>query len=198
MSYQDDLDRAGFAVRDKVGKVLSSGSEIISLRDRASQFRATSNAQVNAQAEAVVSKATGLLNNYKKIEADSITQLGKANDLRAKMDTDPVWKSINSGNTANFGWELLTRVADYVGQAASVTQGLLAIAKRCDDHMTAVAGLRSDVSGLEDFAQGKGFKATVSSFGGFALSSFSSLKWIGIGALAIAAIVYLPKPRRSE
>lgn len=198
MNYQDELDKAGFAVRDKVGKVLSSGAEIIALRERASGYRATKNPEVNATAEAVVTKANGLISNYKAIEGESLALLSQAAELRAKMETDPLWKSILSGNVSMFGWATATQAKDRIGQAMGLVQKLVALASRCDAHLKSVSALRGDVDSLESFAQGKGLRSAITGLRGFAGDYMSMLKWVGVGAVAIAAVVYLPKPRRAS
>lgn len=182
MDYKAELDRASFALRDKVGKVLSSGSEIIALKDRAAYYRATNNAQVNGMAEAVVSKAGGLLTNYKSIEANSITVLGEANAMRTKMETDPLWKAIQAGNYGNvLGWESLARAKDAMGQAAGLISRAASLSKRAQDHLDAVADLRDDENELENFAQGKGIRSVVSGALSFGSNYLSFAKYAAIG-----------------
>lgn len=188
MDYKAELDRAGFAVRDKVGKVLSSGSEIMTLRDRAAGYRGTSNGQVNQTAEAVVLKANGLLANYKAIEAESINVLGQAAAMRTKMETDPLWKTIEGGSYSNvLGWESLARAKDYIGQASGLTSNLLNVSRRADAHLSDVSALRSDVSSLESFAQGKGIRATIAGVKGFAGDYLGTIKVVALGAAAFFA-----------
>ena len=187
MNYQESLDRAGYAVRDKVGKVLSSGAEIMSLRDRASQFRSTKNPDVNARAEAVIAKANGLLGNYKTLEAESIMLLGEANAMRSRMDTDPLWQSILKGDTSVLGWSVLARAKDYIGEATSLTQRLASAAGRADDHLKAVGQLKKDEGSLEDFAQGKGFSLNLGKLGGFAAEGLSTIKIAAVGVIAFVA-----------
>ncbi len=183
MNYQDQLDRAGFALRNKVGKVLSSGSEIMTARDRAAGYRGTSNAQVNATAEAVFAKASGLLTQYRSIESESVTVLSQAAALRVKMETDPVWKSVTAGNYESLGWATLARAKDYIGEVTGLLGRLASLAARCDAHLKAVSDLQGDLSSLESFAQGRGFRATAQTALGIGSQYLSVAKF---GAIAIA------------
>lgn len=182
MDYQDALDRAGAEVRNKIGQVLSSQSVIMGVRDRASNYRATENTTVNGQAEAVTSKANGLLQNYSAIEADSITLLGKASAMQAKMQVDPLWIAIQNGDyEKTLGWAALSRAKDYIGEAVALTQQLAGLSKRADNHLSAVDDLQSDESSLESFAAGKGVKAALNSALSFGTGYVSMVKYAAIG-----------------
>ncbi len=188
VDYQDALDRAGADVRNKVGQVLSSESVIMDLRDRAGNLRATQNTQVNAQAEAVYQIALGLLDNYKSIEGDSVTLLGKIGDEDKKITTDPLWIAIQQGDyQSTLGWAALARATDYIGEAVSLTQQAATLSGRADDHLSRVDNLKTDVGNLEDFAQGKGFKALVST-GASAISSALSFGTSYVNMIEYAAI----------
>lgn len=182
MNYRAELEKVTFALRDKVGKVLSSGSEIMALRERAANFRATQNSAVNATAEAITAKANGLLTNYKSIEADSITLLSEGNTLRTKMETDPLWIAISGGNYASvLGWESLARAKDAMGQAAGLISRMASLSSRAQAHLDAVASLRKEEAALEDFAQGKGIRSVVSGALSFGSNYLSFAKYVAIG-----------------
>lgn len=172
IDYKDQLDRAGYAVRDKVGQVLSSGSRIVAYRDRAAQYATAADSKVVSLASSVIAKANGLLSNYKSIEAEALNSTGRANGLRAKMETDPTWKAIRTNPTAllaSAGWNTVTVVNKYISDAMNVISDLSSLATRSDAHLKAVADLSSNVDDLDNFAQGKGLSAklaAVSSFGG--------------------------------
>jgi hypothetical protein len=171
IDYKDQLDRAGYALRDKVGQVLSSGSRIVSYRDRAAQYAKSGTPQVVTLANAVTAKANGLLANYRAIESDSLTATGNANALRAKMETDPTWKAILNNPTAllsSAGWGTIAFINKQIQDAGTVVASLASLTSRSNSHLEAVSELGDNVRDLENFAQGKGLSAklaAVSSFG---------------------------------
>jgi len=197
INYRDQLDRAGFALRDKVGQVLSSGSRIVSYRDRADNYTRGANPQVVSLANAVTAKASGLLANYRSIESESLTATGNANDLRAKMDTDPTWKAIlnnPSALLATAGWNTVAIVNKYIQDAGTVAASLISLGSRSDQHLKAVSDLGENVTDLEQFAQGRGLSAklaAVSSFGsaigGLAGNYLSFAKFAAVGVIAFFA-----------
>ncbi len=164
INYKDDLDRAGYALRDKVGQVLSSGSKILALRDRAAQYSGSTDANVVTTSNAVVSKANGLLNNYKGIENDSANLSIQANNLRAKMDTDATWQSILTDPAAllaSAGWGTVAVVNSYINDAVTVISGLESLTTRANEHLNSVNQLGSDISDLDSLAQGRGITANL-------------------------------------
>lgn len=197
IDYKDQLDRAGFALRDKVGQVLSSGSRIVSYRDRAAQYARASNPQVVTLANAVTAKAAGLLSNYRSIESDSLAATGRANTLRSKMDTDPTWKAILSNPSTllkSAGWSTVAFINAQLQEAATVIASLVSLGTRADQHLKAVNELGENVTDLEQFAQGRGLTAklaAVSSFGsalgGLAGNYLSFAKFAAVGVIAFFA-----------
>lgn len=205
MSYQDDLQAAQFAVEDKIGQVMSSGSAILAVRSRAQGYLASSNPSVASQAQAVVSKANGLVANLNSIQADSVSLMKMSNDLLTKMQTDPTWQAILSGNTANFGWGTMAVVNTYIANALSVTKQTYALAARAEDHLSAVGQLQDDEASLEDFASGRSVRAVASNFGSGALSfgtgylSFAKYAAIGVGLFFVwdLAKPFLPRGKKA-
>lgn len=203
IDYKADLDNAGYAIRDKVGQVLSSGSKIISYRDRATAYLGSSDPKVVSLAQAVVSKATGLLANYQTIEADSITATGNANALRAKMDTDPTWQAILTDPVAlmaSAGWGAVSVINGYIQNAVTVTAALVSVASRADKHLSAVDDLSSNADDLDNFAQGKGLSAKLASITSIGstvsglLGQYLTFAEIAAGAVGLFFVWDLAKP----
>ena len=190
IDYKDQLDRAGYALRDKVGQVLSSGSRIVSYRDRAAQYAKSANPKVVALANAVTARASGLLGNYRSIESDSVATTERANTLRAKMDTDPTWKAILTNPTSllsTAGWSTVAFINSQIQEAGTVIAKLVSLGSRADQHMKSVDELSENVTDLDQFAQGRGLSAklaAVSSFG----SAIGGLAGNYIGFAKIAAV----------
>lgn len=194
MSYQDDLTAAQFAVENKIGQVMSSGSAILATKAKAQAYLSSTNPAVVSQAQAVVSKADGLVANLNSIQADSIGTMKQASDMNTKMNTDPTWQAILTGNTSSLGWASLAVVQTFIGQATNLTQQIYTLSNRADDHLSAVSDLQSNEADLENFAAGKGVKAMVSGFGssitgavsGAAGIATSYMTMIEYGAVAVA------------
>jgi hypothetical protein len=203
MSYKDDLDKATFALRDQVGRVLSSGATIMGLRARAAQFQQVQDSKIVSQAVAVVAKANGLLANYKSIESDSLAALGQANGLLAEMSADPNWRALLVGidgqplNLSVLGSAGKAMFSGLAGKAVSLIQQLAAITQRSNNHLAAVRGLSSDVSRLEDAAQGKGWHLPdIAGAAATRATTIFSLAALGVAAFYILPL--LPKARRSS
>ncbi len=185
MSLKDDLDSLNIAAQDKVGRVMSSGAVIVGLRDRASQYVTASNADVVSQAQAVVAKANGLLDNYKSIDTDAVAVLGQASSMSTAMNTDPIWQTVLSGDLSNMGWASLQKIQEYTAQGSNLLSALNTLNSRADAHLGSVDDLTSDVSSLDSFAQGKGLKAAIAGIRSVGTDYLSTLKWVGIGAIAL-------------
>jgi hypothetical protein len=187
-NYGEQITVAQFAVEDKIGKVLSSGAQILAVKQRATNFLNTSNKTVNDQAAAIVAKCNGLISNLNQIQADSVTLGQQANALLAQIQTDPTWQAIqNSPSFMDYAGFAVKAVANNnIGQATSLAQQLTGLAARADDHLSQVDQLNSDEQSMENYAQGKGFAATVASLGGsvagVATDYMSMIKYVAIAA----------------
>jgi hypothetical protein len=169
MNYQDLITRAQFAAQEKIAKVLAAGSQILAVKDRAAAFLAADNAAVKERAGAIISKANGLVANQRQIQSDALQLGAQANVLLAQIQNDPTWKAIqnNPSFMSYAGYAVKAVANNNIGQATALAEQLAGLASRAQTHLDAVAKLERDQRDLEDFAQGKGFSAKLSSVGGF-------------------------------
>ncbi|HXT00356.1 MAG TPA: hypothetical protein VN915_06750 [Elusimicrobiota bacterium] len=199
IDYSDQITQAQFAVEDKIGKVMSSGAQILAIKQRASNFLSTSNKTVNDQAAAIVAKCNGLISNLNQIQGDAATLGQKANAMLAQIQSDPTWQAIqNSPSFFDYAGFAVKAVANNnIGQATSLAQQLSGLASRADAHLQQVDELSGDESNMEDYAQGKGFAATVASLGGSvsgAVTSYTGMIKYGAIAVGLFFVWDLAKP----
>lgn len=186
--YSDLITQAQFSVEDKIGKVLSSGAQILAIKSRASNFLNTSNTTVNSQAAAIVAKCNGLVSNLQQIQSDSATLGQQATAMLAQIQSDPTWQAIQTNpsfmDIAGFAVKAVAN--NNIGQATSLAQQLSGLSSRADDHLAQVDQLNSDEQSMEDYAQGKGFAATVASLGGSVAGVATDyMSMIKYGAIAV-------------
>jgi len=188
MDYKDTLERSIYSLEEVMGKFLTTGAEIIRQRDQASGYLSVSDNVTKSKAQAVVAKATGLLANFKSIQLSGMDALSKANTLKTKMDTDPLWKNILSAPLDNFGYETLKQAKLMFGQVTSLAADLYTIQQRMGKHMTDVSNLQSDVVALDKFAQGKGIASLLSKTTSFYGDYITK---VGVVFAVVAAVVLL-------
>lgn len=169
LNYADSITQAKFAVQDKIGKVLSSGSQLLAIKARAANFLNTTNPSVNEQAAAITAKANGLVSNLEQIQADALRLGGQSNAILAEIQSDPTWQAIqtNPSFMSYAGYAVKAAAENKIGQASAIAQQLAGVAARADEHLKQVSRLAADQVDVENFAQGKGISAKLSSVGGF-------------------------------
>lgn len=190
IDYKGLLSRAIYEYEAKLGAFLSSGKEISDLREKARAYYSTSNNLVKQQAAAVAAKADGLLGDFRSIQEQALATAQAAAALRGKMDSDPVWKNVLSASPLSWGYETAKQAALMFGQATRLAADLALITKRISTHGKNVSALQADVSGLDNFAQGKGIKATVGSLAGWGGSTVKTVATVA--AVAAVAAYLLP------
>lgn len=82
-SPKDALDRANFAVQDKLGKFMSLGSRVISLRDRTKNFEQ-------------VEKANKILEDISTTQTRALAVMGEAKALQESLTATPTLAAVKS------------------------------------------------------------------------------------------------------
>lgn len=190
IDYKANLEQAIYALEARMGKFLMTGSEIAGLQNRARQYVQSPNAEVRSKANAVLSKATGLLGDFKDIQIAGLAAANKAATLRAEVERDPLWKNILSANWNTLGWETLKQARLMVGRLTGTVSETATTLGRVNRHLANVEGLQADMSDLDAYAQGKGVTRRLDSFFG-SLDSTAKMT-LGIGVAAVAGFYLLP------
>ena len=83
---KEALTRANFAVQDKLGKFMSLGSRVITIRDR-------------AKGSAATEKAQALLDAITEIQTRALSVLGEAKTLQEKVAASPSLADVKSATS---------------------------------------------------------------------------------------------------
>ncbi len=185
--FQTQLDKAQADIENKVGQFLSSASTIQSVKARAQAQANSKNPDVKSRAIAIVNKADGLMGQYGTIQSQGAALLSQIAQLKIQIQTNPVF---NFDSTSQMGTAVLTLFNQYKEQIANAVSNAALVNRAIDSHMTDVNSLSSDVTSLENFAQGKGFTSVVSSITGSIGTGLGSnivkpAVYVGVAALAV-------------
>ena len=183
MDYKGNLERANYAVQDKLGKFLSSGQRIVTLRDQAKAFTSSQSSAAKAKAQALVLQGDSLLNGLRGVQTRAMSLLSQAADFRLKMDTDPFWKNIIASPLDNLGYETLKRAKAVFSEVTTLISSMYAINKEMDAHMRQVDAYASDVGSLSGVAQGKGIAGIGRVFSGLAEKQMT---YFAVSGVAVA------------
>ena len=187
------MDSAIYGIQNEMGKFLSSGQTILNIKTRARAYISSKNYDVALKAQAVVSKSDSLLANIQTIQSNGGNVLSQASAIRAKMDSDPLWRNILTADWNSLGYESIKVARNMIGQSSGLVGDLAGIVKQMNSHMNQTASLQNDMSALDDLAQGRGIKGTLSQIGGLG-SIGSGVKEVAIiGVVAVIGIMLLPE-----
>jgi hypothetical protein len=193
------LDAALFGIQNELGKFLSSGNEILTVKNKADAYLKAPDSAVKIKAQEVSTKAGGLLSNLKSIQGSALNTINEANTTRNRMESDPLWKGLYLGNFdwSSLGYETAQKLKLAIGQVSGVIGDLSHLVSQMEDHLSDVADLKSDMTDLDNLAQGKGIANTAGSILGKLGAGVSQpltdiLKpaaMIGVGIIAFAYVL---------
>lgn len=185
----DAVQNAELQIESAVGNFLMTGQIVSNLKTQADGQKNSSNSVVVQKANALSAQASSLLTEYRSIQSDSQALINKIIDLKNRINQDPS-KYADPNSSTFFGWsvmDVLSQNKQAVIQASSDSASMI---RRIDSYTTSVNQLKSDVSDLINFAQGKGVSATLSSIG----SGYTKIAEVGVGVGVAALAVYFLAP----
>ncbi len=159
--FYSQISDAQTKLQAKVGTFLTTGELIKQLKARAQQQQNSNKSEVQSRASAIVAKSNGLLTQFDSINSDAMSDLSNLGKLKTDLATSQVF---NFADPLTAG----TRIVELFNQQkTAISNGVtdsLALVGRMDQHIKDVNTLKSDVEGLESYAQGKGISALTDQF----------------------------------
>lgn len=188
------LDKLLADVKARVGEFLGNEKKIYDAKTRLDAIVGASGvpAQIKANGQALKAKAEALLTIQKDAENSATSLIGRAGELRTKMETNPLYSFLK---TPSKDWGL--RQYELIGGLLKDTLALIpegtALTARLLKHNSAVKTFVGEVEGTERAAAGTGalpmIQGVISSTVGATAKSLTGLVWpVAIAAAAGLAL----------
>lgn len=185
---QNQIDSAQAKLESKLGTFLTTNQTIRDARGRAQAQQNSTKPDVVSSAKALAAKADGLLKQYDNIKTNGMATADKLATLKTAFQTDSVLKLDNPLSMGTRVVELFNqKKSDIMNAVSSASQ----LAVNMQQHIDATNQLVQDVSNLEDYAAGKGIKATLTGIGSTYVNSFMAPAF---KIAAVGAVIWLIAP----
>lgn len=205
-SLPSSLQTAILDYQAKVGEFLQTGAQAQRIGQQAGDYANSSQPEVAQRAQAIQERATVLVSQFNATETQAVAALQKAQSVQASMQNNSLWRNIMSANLSSAGSAVLSYATNLYSQIKGAISGLDAINSQMNAQIKNVGNLQDDLNNLNDYAQGKGILAPLSkmvtatggSIFGLVGNLGSSLKYVGIAAGVLLAVVGLSYAHRGK
>lgn len=205
-SLPASLQTAILDYQSKVGAFLQTGAQAQRIGQQAGDYANSSQPEVAQRAQAIQERASVLVTQFNATETQAIAALQKAQAVQSSIQNNSLWHNIMTADLSAAGSAVLSYASNLYSQIKGAISGLDAINAQMNAQIKNVDSLQNDLNNLNDYAQGKGILAPLSKMvtatGGGLLGLVgnvgSSLKYVGIAAGVLLAVVGLSYARRPK
>lgn len=188
------LDKLLADIKARVGAFLGNEKVIFDGKTRLDSLLAARGvtAQLKANAQALKAKADALLTIQKDAENAAQALIGRAGDLRTRMETDPKYSFLKDQSSTFWGIRQLELIGDLIMQTAALLPEGASLTARLLKQNNDVKTFANEVGSTENAAAGTGalpmISGIINSTVGATASSLSGALWpiaLGLGAVVL-------------